>query len=89
MMCNFKFKVVLDACDTDTQEYFTKLIGQEIVLRHSTSRASGKITATRSESKDWIIDPTQFSKLGDSLILIHPDGYMLLKKNYYFKKGKD
>ena len=86
MMCNFKFKVVLDACDTDTQEYFTKLIGQEIVLRHSTSRASGKITATRSESKDWIIDPTQFSKLGDSLILIHPDGYMLLKKNYYFKK---
>ena len=89
MMCNFKFKVILDASDTDTQEYYTKLIGQEIVLRHSTSRGSGKITTTNSESKDWIIDPVQFSKLGDSLILIHPAGYMLLKKNYYFKKGRD
>lgn len=81
MMCNFKFKVILDASDTDTQEYYTKLIGQEIVLRHSTSRGSGKITTTNSESKDWIIDPVQFSKLGDSLILIHQAGYMLLKKN--------
>ena len=57
MMCNFKFKVILDASDTDTQEYYTKLIGQEIVLRHSTSRGGGKITTTNSESKDWIIDP--------------------------------
>lgn len=89
MMCNLKFKVILDASDTDTQEYYSKLIGQEIVLRHSTSHGSGKTTKTNSESKDWIIDPVKFSQLGESLILIHPTGYMILKKNYWFEKGKD
>lgn len=89
MMCNFRFKLILDASDTDTQEYYAKLIGQEIVLRHSTSRGSGKITKTNSESKDWIIDPVKFSQLGESLILIHPTGHMTLKKNYWFAKGND
>ena len=33
MMNNFQFKVVLGVSDTDTQEYFAKLIGNKIIQR--------------------------------------------------------
>lgn len=86
MMNNFDFKVILHAGDPDTQNYFSKLIGQKIIKRHSHTQSNGKNSNTTSEQKDWIIEPTDFSKLSDCLILIFPTGYIQLKKNYWFKK---
>lgn len=85
MMNNFRFKVILGADDTDTQEYFSKLIGYQTVTKHSTSSNDRQITHTESDSKEFIIEPSELAHLGDKLILLHPDGYELLKKNFYYK----
>lgn len=86
MMNNYCFKVILGASDTDTQEYFAKLIGYVNKKKKSTSRSSKSTTHTVSEVKEYAIEPSDLSRLRDSLILLHPDGYTILKKNFYFKK---
>lgn len=85
MTNNFKYKAVLEATDPDTQDYFSRLIGQNLVLRMSTTKSSGQTSRTRAEQKDWIIDPASFAQLRNHLILIYPDGYLKLEKNYWFK----
>lgn len=85
MMDNYRYKVVLGASDTDTQEYFAKLIGYQDTKRHSVSSNNRQTTRTESEAKEWIIEPAELGRLGDDLILLHPDGYLRLRKNYYFK----
>lgn len=85
MMNNFRFKVVLGADDTDTQEYFAKLIGYQDTTTHSTSSSGNQKTYTESESKEWAIEPAELARLGKKLVLLHPDGHMLLKKNFYYK----
>ena len=54
---------------------------EEYCLRQITPR-------TESEEKEWVIEPAELDRQGkDTLILLHSEGtgYMLLKKNYYFK----
>lgn len=86
MMNNFKFKVVLSADDTDTQEYFAKLVGQADTPKKSISRSGKKTTRTTNQVKDYIIPPSEFARLKEKLILLSPDGHIILRKNYYFKK---
>ena len=47
-------------------------------------------THTESEVKEWVIEPADLDRQGkDTVILIaadEPDGYLKLKKNYYFKR---
>ena len=85
MMNNFRFKVVLGADDSDTQEYFAKLIGYQKTTKHSTSTNSNQTTHTESEAKEWAIEPAELARLGKNLVLLHPDGYLKLKKNFYYK----
>lgn len=85
MMNNYRFKVVLGASDTDTQEYFAKLIGYTDTKTHSKSRNAKQVTHTESEAKEWAIEPAELDRLKKDLVLLHPDGYMKLKKNYYYK----
>ncbi len=85
MMNNFRFKVVFGADDTDTQDYFAKLIGHKQVTKHSKSISDHRVSTTESESKEWVIEPENLARLGNKLLLLHPDGYLFLKKNYYFK----
>lgn len=85
MMNNYRFKVVLGADDTDTQEYFAKLIGYHNTTKHSTSSNANQTTHTESEVKEWVIEPADLARLGKKLILLHPDGHMVLKKNFYYK----
>jgi type IV secretory pathway TraG/TraD family ATPase VirD4 len=85
MMNNFRFKVILGASDTDTQEYFSKLIGPTYVKKHSKSKNSKQITYTENEVKEWIIEPSDLDHLQDSLLLLYPGGYLKLKKNFYYK----
>ena len=86
MMNNYRFKVVLGASDTDTQEYFAKLIGYQDAKKHSTSSNANQTTHTESEAKEWVIEPADLARLGENFVLLYPDGYMKLKKNYYFKR---
>lgn len=85
MMNNYKYKVVLGADDTDTQEYFAKLIGYKSTTKTSTSKNAKTTTHTQTETKDFAIEPSDLARLGEDLILLHPDGYSKLKKNYYYK----
>ncbi len=85
MMNNFRFKVVLGADDTDTQEYFAKLIGYQDTKKSSTSSNEHTTTRTEMEAKEWAIEPADLARLGKKLVLLHPDGYIKLKKNFYFK----
>lgn len=85
MMNNFRFKVVLGADDTDTQEYFAKLIGYKDTTKRSISNNERTTTKTESETKEWAIEPADLARLGKKLVLLHPDGYMTLRKNFYYK----
>lgn len=85
MMNNYKYKVILGADDTDTQEYFAKLIGYKSTTKTSTSKNAKTTTHTQTETKDFAIEPSDLARLGEDLILLHPDGYSKLKKNYYYK----
>lgn len=85
MLNNFLYKVVLNADDTDTQEYFSKLIGFSITQRNSISKNSRQTTKTRSESREWTVEPSDLARLGDDFILLYPGGYKKLEKNFYYK----
>lgn len=85
MMNNYRFKVVLGADDTDTQEYFAKLIGYQDTKKRSTSSNESTTTKTESEAKEWAIEPADLARLGKKLVLLHPDGYIMLRKNFYYK----
>lgn len=89
LMANLRFKVLLGGlAETESQKYFADLIGYKETKRHSKSTSDSQITLTESESREYIIEPADLDRQGmDTVILIHPegDGYMLLKKNYYFK----
>lgn len=86
MMNNFSYKVVLGASDTETQEYFAKLIGYTYIPRKSISRSGTNVTHTESDTKDFAVDPASLAHLKNELILLHPNGYSKLKKNFYYKK---
>lgn len=85
MLNNFKYKVVLNADDTDTQEYFSKLIGYSITQRNSVSKNSKQTTKTKSDSREWTVEPSDLARLGDHFILLYPGGYEKLEKNFYYK----
>ena len=85
MMNNFSFKVILEASDTETQDYFAKLIGYKPTKKKSVSTSNVNTTKTLADDKEWIIEPAKLARLGDSLILLYREGYKLLKKNFYFK----
>lgn len=92
MMNNFSYQVILQANDTDTQKYFAELIGQVERERQSTTERGGggllsnpDVSITRSSSKEFIIEPSSLRRLGDNLIVLHPNGYDVLEKNFYFK----
>lgn len=92
MMNNFLYKVILQANDTDTQKYFAELIGQVERERQSITQSggggmfdNGNISTTKSMSKEYIIEPSSLGRLKNNLIVLHPDGYDILEKNFYFK----
>ena len=89
MIDNFAFKVILGAGGSDTQEYFSRMIGMEQQEKKSFTRPGGLLSPVSSEttaySNEYIISPADLGRLGSKLILLHPSGYDFLKKNHYFK----
>lgn len=88
IMANLRFKVLLGGLgETESQKYFAELIGYKITTKHSKTSNANSTSHTESEAKEYIIEPADLDRQGkDIAILIHPEneGYMLMKKNYYF-----
>ena len=75
MLSNFKFTVQLGSKDAETQEYFSKMIGE----KHS-------LLATDPNQKPQpIIKPADLAHLEQDLFVICDDGAIRLRKNFYFK----
>lgn len=84
MMANFVYKVILSASDSDTQEYFAKLIGHNEKTKDTYT--GGMTPSSTTTEKDWIIQPEDLAHLGkDKLILLHRGGHSILRKNYFWK----
>lgn len=93
ILANLKYKVLLGGTglgEPESQKYFAELIGYKDSTKHSTSSNAKQTTHTESEAKEWVIEPAELDRQGkDTVILIaadEPDGYLKLKKNYYFKR---
>lgn len=88
MLSNFKYKLILGVGETEAQEYFAKLIGQEEKQKDSITSSGrfGPVTSTTSApQKDYIIEPSSLDRLGDDLILLYPEGYRRLQKAFYHR----
>lgn len=84
---NFDYKVLLGGIgDLESLETFSKLIGYKETKKRSISRSASGTSRTESEDKEYIIEPSELDRLGDDMILISPEGYFRLQKNFYFKK---
>ena len=84
---NFDYKVLLGGIgDLESLETFSKLIGYKETTKRSVSKSSSGTSRTESEDKENIIEPSELDRLGDDMILISPEGYFRLQKNFYFKK---
>lgn len=86
MINNFSFKVILGISDTDAQKYFSDLIGHETKASYSTTISDSHTSYTTTELRSWAIEPDELAHLGKKLVLVHPDGYLLLRKIFYFEK---
>lgn len=88
ILANITFKILLgNLNEAESRRYFAELLGMIENEKRSISKSSKSTTRTISEEKQYIIDPTEMDKQGkDTVILIGVDGFMKLKKNYYFKK---
>lgn len=75
MLGNFKFSVLLGCKDTETQEYFSKMIGEKHTL----------LAADASQKPQPIINPADLAHLEQDLFVICDDGAIRLRKNFYFK----
>lgn len=89
MIDNFAYKVILGAGGSDTQEYFSRMIGMEQREKKSYTKSGWLLSPISSEttaySNEYIVSPADLGRLGSKLILLHPSGYDFLKKNHYFK----
>lgn len=75
MLGNFKFTVLLGCKDTETQDYFSKMIGDKRSL----------MATDPNQKRQPIIKPADLAHLEQDLFVICDDGAIRLHKNYYFK----
>lgn len=85
MLNNFAYKIVLGCSDSDTQEYFSRLIGEKEVYRKAVSKNGKQVTNTKTEAKEKIVPPAELARLGRHMILLAEGRYYKLTKNYYFE----
>lgn len=82
---NCQFKVILRANDSDTQRYFSELIGTHMHLQRSIGEHGDKhLKATGyskqlSEVREFIVHPHELATLQDALLL-SPEGFFRLRK---------
>lgn len=79
MLGNFKFTVLLGCKDTETQEYFSKMIGEK----------RSPLETDSSAKPQPIIKPADLAHLEQDLFVICDDGAIRLRKNFYFQYEQD
>ena len=77
MLENCLFKVILGATSKESQVYFSDLIGRKQPFLRSVAR--------HADDAGFAVEPARLANLGRQLILLHPNGYVKLWKNYYFR----
>ncbi len=82
---NSQYIVVLSANDNSTREYFSNMIGKETVKKESVSSSKQGKSVNKSEQREFAVNPEAWRSYEKHLIVIHPSGYIKLKKNFYFK----
>lgn len=87
MLTNCGYKCILNATDPETQETYSRLIGERNVEHRSVTAGNGNPSYTYSLQKERIIEPAEFAYLQNHLILLTPTGYIRLTKNFYFKEN--
>lgn len=87
---NCRYKAVLNAFDSDTQDYFSRLVGTYDMDKFSSSQnygiegvSRGSGTSKTIEERK-IIKPEEFAYLSDTLVLFTPKGFETPKKVPYF-----
>ena len=75
MLGNFRFTVLLGCKDTETQEYFSKMIGDKPIPK-------GEENTQRPQP---IVKPAELAHLEQDLYVIADSGAHRLRKNFYFK----
>lgn len=89
ILSNLRYKELLGGLnEPDSQKYFAELIGSAITQRKSTTSSSTTTSQTKTEGREWIIAPADLDRQGQNTALVLssdlPNGYMKLKKNFYF-----
>lgn len=85
IMSNLRFNVLLGGLgEIESQKYFSDLIGYK---KQSNSLFNSGNNQTNYEPvQKLIFEPSELDQLGQNrALLIYPNGYKLLWKNYYFK----
>ena len=90
ILSNLKFKELLGGLgEPESQKYFAELIGYKIEQRKSVSTSMQQTTHTKAENREWKIEPADLDRQGKNTVLLLSsgikDGYMRLRKNFYFK----
>lgn len=87
---NSQYIVVLSAVENQTKEYFSNMVGKEEKKATSISKGKNGSSTSISSQRDFAIKPEEWKKYAkkDRLVVIHPSGYVVLNKNYYFKGEK-
>lgn len=90
ILSNLKFKELLGGLgEPESQKYFAELIGYKIEQRKSVATSARQTTHTKAESREWKIEPADLDQQGKNTALLLSagikDGYMRLRKNYYFR----
>lgn len=93
ILSNLRFKELLGGLnEPESQKYFSELIGYTIAQRKSTTCSSTSSSHTKSESREWRIEPSDLDRQGKNVALLlssdFEHGYIKLKKNFYFKSKR-
>ena len=87
LLANFDNKLILGGLgDLESMETFAKMIGYRNTVKHSRSHSANGGSTSETEDRDYIIQPEDIDRMQDDCILICPDGYFKLQKNFWFKK---
>ena len=87
ILTNCAYKCILNALDAETQETYSRLIGERNVERRSVTAGNGNPSYTYSLQRERIVEPAELAYLQNHLILLTPTGYIRLTKNFYFKEN--
>ena len=88
MLDNFAYKVILGAASSDSQEFFSRLIGKKDALKRSTTDEGGIFTSSKqtlTTERVPAIEPAALANLGKRLILLHPAGWVQLVKCPFYE----